>query len=58
MNGQTMIDRGINQSISKKLKIRIGGKYHLAIITALDNVLRLVWDNVTGKASHKIEVYK
>jgi hypothetical protein len=51
-----MFSSGIYQRISKKLVIRIRSKNYLAIIASLDDMLRLVWDNVTRKACHMIKL--
>jgi len=34
------------------LVIRLGGKNQLSVIAALDDVLRLAGDHVTGKSRH------
>ena len=49
-----MLVGGLNQRISKELKIRPSGKDDLAIVAALNDVLWLAWDDVAGKACHEI----
>lgn len=48
-----MLDRGFDQRIAKELVIRLGRKDRLAVIAALDDVLRLTGDDVTGKSGHR-----
>lgn len=42
----------LDQRIEKERVIRLGRKNDLPVIAALDDVLRLAGDNVTGKARH------
>ncbi len=48
-----MLRRGFNERIPKKLVVRHGRKNRLAIVAALDNVLRLSGNNVAWKARHE-----
>ena len=52
MNLQTRRVSGLNQGVAKELVDRINRKYVLAIVAALDDVLRLAGNNDSGKAGH------
>lgn len=47
-----MLDCRPNQRIAEELIVCGGCKNNLTVIAALDDVLRLTGDDVTGKASH------
>ena len=48
MNQKAMLDRRLNQRIAKERIVRLGGKDRPAVIAALDDVLWLAGDDVTG----------
>jgi len=52
MNDQAVGGCRLNHCITEKLKVFICGKNHLAIVTALDNVLRLTRDDIAGEPGH------
>ena len=52
MNLQTVRVSGLNQGVAKELVVRINRKYVLAIVAALNDVLRLAGNNDSGKAGH------
>jgi hypothetical protein len=43
------------QGISKVLLIRFGSKNHLAVVAALDDVLRLAGYDIAGKTGHGVD---
>ena len=52
MNLQTVRVSGLNRSFAKDLVVRINRKDVLAIVAALDDVLRLAGNDDSGKAGH------
>ena len=50
---QPMLGGRLDQGIAKELVVRLCGKDRLAVIAALDDVLRLTGNDVTGKARHE-----
>lgn len=52
MHRQPVFGRRLDQRIAKELVIRLGGKNRLPVVAALDDVLRLAGNHVTGKARH------
>ena len=50
MNGKAKPACGFDDGITKKLVVVVSDEYVLAIVTALDDVLRLAGDDVAGKA--------
>ena len=52
MNLQTVRVSGLNQGVTKELVGRINRKDALAIVAALDDVLRLAGNDDSGKAGH------
>jgi hypothetical protein len=51
VNAQTVLERGLDQVIAEELIVRPGSKDRLAVIAALDDVLRLAGDDVAGKSA-------
>ena len=56
MNRQTMCFCRLDQGIAEEQIVRIKRKHRLPIITALNDVLRLAWDDESGKAGHGEQV--
>jgi len=52
MNRQFVLVRRLDQGVAEELVIGVGGKYRLAVVAALDDVLRLAGNDETGKACH------
>ena len=50
--GKSIAAGGFNQSVAEELIVRLGGKYYLPVVAALDDVLRLARNDVTGKTGH------
>jgi hypothetical protein len=50
MDRQPVPRRRLHQRIAEERVIHLGGKYRLTVIAALDDVLRLAGNDVTGKA--------
>ena len=49
---EAVLELRLDQRVAKELIVRLGGKDRLAIIAALDDVLRLAGDDVAGKTGH------
>jgi hypothetical protein len=52
MDRQTMGGGSRDQGVAKKLVVRIGSKDSLPIIAALNDVLRLTWNNEARETRH------
>ena len=52
MNRQPKPPRRLDQRIAKELIVRVGCENSLAVITALDDMLRLTRDDEAGKVGH------
>jgi hypothetical protein len=53
MDSQIVLAGGLNQSITKELIVRIGGKNDLPVIATLDGVLRLAGNDVARETCHR-----
>lgn len=52
MDSQSMSCRRLDERIAEELVVRLGSKVGLAVVAALNDVLGLARDEVTGKTSH------
>jgi hypothetical protein len=52
VDGETVRVGSLDQGVAEKLVIGISRENHLTVVAALDDVLGLTGNNVTGKASH------
>ena len=52
MNCQPVFVGRLNQRIAEILVVRVCGKDDLSVVAALDDMLRLLRNDVTGKARH------
>jgi hypothetical protein len=49
---EAVLERSLDQGITKELIVRLGGKDGLAVVAALDDVLRLAGEDVAGKTGY------